>query len=880
MSLSNPAAATGYRPPGSQDCGACSGLQLQTPQAHTNRQGLSDLRYRVGDYASVRASLLTQLSSSQFPALAALKSRDSDDFTLALLDAFACSADVLSFYQERIANESFLRTATERVSLQEMAKLIGYTLRPGVAAETWLAFALETPPAPPPNLPPEPGNFVTGVPQVLSLASGLKVQSLAGPGEQAQTFETVEPLAEARPEWNALRPWLSEPITPQRYATETYIAGVRNNLKAGDALLLVGAEFASKPASNAWDLRFLDEVELQAAQDRTRLRWLRGLGSIAPPSNPAAAPSLYVLRRRSAVFGHNAPSWLAMPLSYRDNYPQGLVDGNRASEWPGFTLSPAGASHSGGHVDLESLAPEISKGSFAVLAKGSVNYAAEPAPPGSYLELYRVQSTAEVSRAEFGLSGKLSRLHLQGDSYASEFQDRVRETSVFAHSEPLQLAPYPVDTVVSGARIPVLLSAQGLLPGRRLLLRGQRVSDGITVSLQATLVALHRLDAERCELEISPALAEPLQRDSLVVWANVVLASQGETVAEVLGSGQGHLSHQRFELKQTPLCYRAADQELGAAAQLSLQVGELLWQERPSLFDAGPNEPVFALSIDEQGRRFAQFGDGIHGARLPSGVNNIRARYRKGLGAAGNVRADTLTQLLSRPLGLKSVSNPLAAQGGNDAEAAETARQNMPLATRTLGRVVSVQDYEDFARAFSGIAKAQARVMQLGPRRLIALTLAAPGGAAIGPASPVWQNLQAALLRSGDPLVQVQLLSAQLSTFRLALRVKVEADRVPAQVLAAVEAELRTRYAFEARELGQPVQQSELIQRVQALPGVQAVDLRLLYGGSQPLAQTLASKQERLLAAAMRVQGQVLLAAELLTLTAGPLDELSEMNPS
>ena len=64
--------------------------------------------------------------------LGRLKTRDDDDFTMGLLDAVACAADVLSFYQERIANESFLRTATERVSLQEMAKLIGYRLRPGL----------------------------------------------------------------------------------------------------------------------------------------------------------------------------------------------------------------------------------------------------------------------------------------------------------------------------------------------------------------------------------------------------------------------------------------------------------------------------------------------------------------------------------------------------------------------------------------------------------------------------------------------------------------------------------------------------------------------------------------------------------------------------
>lgn len=80
-----------------------------------------------------------------------------------------------------------------------MGKLVGYRLRPGVAAETWLAFALDTPPVPPSNLAPEPGNFVTGIPASLKLDVGTKVMSVPGPDEKPQTFELVETLAEARP---------------------------------------------------------------------------------------------------------------------------------------------------------------------------------------------------------------------------------------------------------------------------------------------------------------------------------------------------------------------------------------------------------------------------------------------------------------------------------------------------------------------------------------------------------------------------------------------------------------------------------------------------------------------------------------------------------
>ena len=122
--------------PGSECCGCCEGVEVDTPREITNRTGLSEIAYRIGEYAHFRDSLQARLTNAASPQLSALRTRGPDDFTIALIDAFACAADVLTFYQERIANESFLRTAVERVSLQEMGKLIGYRLRPGVAAET------------------------------------------------------------------------------------------------------------------------------------------------------------------------------------------------------------------------------------------------------------------------------------------------------------------------------------------------------------------------------------------------------------------------------------------------------------------------------------------------------------------------------------------------------------------------------------------------------------------------------------------------------------------------------------------------------------------------------------------------------------------------
>ncbi len=891
-------------PPGFEACGCCDGVLQATPQPGANRIGLGSITYRIGDQAQFKASLIAGLNTATLPALAGLHTREEADFTIGLIDAFACAADVLSFYQERLIQESYLRTATERVSMQELGRLIGYRLKPGVAAETLLAFALETPPTPPAALPPEPGNFVTGVPSVLQLDAGLKVQSVPGPGEKPQTFETVEAI-EARPAWNAMRPWLSEVQLPRRGDRQTFLAGVRTGLRAGDALLLVDDDFRVTATSDRWDFRLLDRVEPDVANDRTRVTWKRALGSITPHVDPARVPQAHALRKRAAAYGHNAPRWRSMSLDFRTDYVASVSASSdftsavvaraaAASEsllstavsispsptqadWPAFTLSPRGATTTGGYLDLDAVYSEVGSNSFVVLAKGDFNRPAEPAPAGTYVELYEVAGAAEVSRSEFALSGKVTRLQLRGENYAEQFQGSVRGTSAFVQSEQLPLAPYPVTTAVSGALIPVNAPATGLLPGRRLLVRGNRNSDGAAVVHTCTLQSVTAVDAARCALQVTPPLPAALRRDSVVVHANVALASHGESVTQILGGGNAALAFQSFELKQVPLTYRAAATESGARSELVLRVGDIQWTELPSLYARAPDDSVFRLDLDEQGRSLVRFGDGVNGARLPSGVNNVRATYRKGIGVDGNVAAESLTQASTRPLGLKSVANPLPASGGTDPEAPDAARLTMPLSVRTLGRAVSVLDYEDFARAFAGIAKAQATVLKLPAGPTVVVTVAGAAGVVLTPSNPVWQNLLAALQAGGDPHVALRLLAHQPSTFRIGLKVKCDPAYDSATVLVQVEAALRARYAFDRRELAEPVQQSDVIACVHTVAGVVAVDLDLLYGGTQPLSQTVPSRQLRLLASRMRVVGGVPRAAELLTLSPAPLDRLEVM---
>ena len=168
-------------------CGCCEGIEILTPLPIANRPGLSQLAYRIGTHASFLETMKARLSSSDYPELVGLTTRDTDDSSIALLDAWATVADVLTFYQERIANEGFLCTATERRSILELARLVGYKLRPGVASSVFLSYTIDE-----------------NTKEEVTIPAGNSVQSLPGPDELPQSFETSDAL-KARMGWNFLK---------------------------------------------------------------------------------------------------------------------------------------------------------------------------------------------------------------------------------------------------------------------------------------------------------------------------------------------------------------------------------------------------------------------------------------------------------------------------------------------------------------------------------------------------------------------------------------------------------------------------------------------------------------------------------------------------
>jgi predicted phage baseplate assembly protein len=878
------------------DCGCCDGLGPETPVRIENPPAQPEIAYRIGTHSRFKATMLAALSSTLRPPLGSLNTRENDDFSIGLIDAWATVGDVLTFYQERVANEAFLRTATERGSVLELARLIGYELRPGVAASAYLAFDLET---------------AAGAPRQTVIPAGTQVQSVPGADEKPQLYETsVETIT--RPEWNAIRPRLLQPQKVGKKTIVVTVAGVGLDIERGDMVLLVlGPNVRSlQTVLRVWEDEDARTTRLQilpgtpkpqkyvpaaagsiarvdpapvalndqtarqqvlerswiaadlAAQAAARQWDVAELTKIVEKQlaiEPGPPVELHRFRERAAVFGHNAPDWGSLPGSLRFGEWVKGSDGKQHFKSPAYPKTWEGrtvAADAGekGYLFLDSTHPKWTKGGWIALAS-----AAKTAPFG-------IKENVEVSLARFTINGKTSRLLLDSTQGLKTFT--IRGTTVHGDSERLNFAEVPIPNPVAGSRIELDGFYLGLERGRSAVVTGEPVGQAGVVAHEVVTLDAVTIEHGRTVVQLTQALKRAYVRTTVTINANVVLATHGETKEDVLGSGDATQPYQRFKLRQPPLTYVSAPTPSGGETTLRVYVDDVRWHEVPTLYGRGSRDRVYIARHESDAGTTIEFGDGHTGTRLPTGPENVVARYRKGIGLDGLVRADQLTLPLTRPLGVKTVTNPLPAEGADDPEPRDAARANAPTTVLTLDRVVSVQDYESFAQAFSGIAKALATPIWDPRGSFVLLTLAGPRGALIDPTGPLAGNLRKAIVGFGDVGVRFRIAAYRPVPFQLVANVKIDPDRLTDRVLAAVTRTLEQRFSFEARAFGQPVSQSEVESAIQGVEGVVAVDLDKLFRTDTPFPVL----SPRLFATVPASGDAPLLGAELLTLDRRRLD--------
>jgi hypothetical protein len=878
-----------------------------TPAAVANRPGLPAVQYRVGTYGTFFETMQAALSSADVPALAGLRTRAAGDFSLALVDAWSVALDVLTFYTERLANEAYLGTAVESRSVFELARLVGYRPAPGVSASAVLAFTLASAP---------------GAPAVVPLPAGIRVQSVPGPGQMPQVFETSSALT-ATVAGNAIPAATSVPWTLQGGDTSTWIAGTANNVKVGDALLFLSAPGGVPAVAGPASVVYVTAVTVDSGSGNTQIAWNTKLAA----GIAGAEVAMYVFRTKAALYGANAPKpgmFAATVLMNIPGAPSAPYSSN--SEWAWYFGDNA-------TVNLDSSVAGLSPTASGTKARADQAQWMVLTGP-KYTSFFQIQSASESNPGLYALSAKTTQLTLAsgtvlaGDMALSnylnwllyEFVQETRSTTAYVGSQLLTGANLPVtDWTLSGTYplsqgmlAPVsggaltLAGLQALSVNAPVAVNGKRVriaaaqglngtnggftpagangalaasagqaflvdafppvaDPGVSGNLlwnvltvtgaagllsvpaggfvlqpsvtadpatgEAVVLSDVTVNGATTALSLNAPLTRIYDATTVTLNANAVMATHGETVKEILGSGDGTNAALEFQLKQSPLTYVSAATGTGVQSTLQVRVNNLLWNEVDNFLNAGGSDRVYvtipnAPGPNSTGGPSVEFGDGVHGSRTPTGQSNIVATYRKGIGAAGNVAPGQLTQPLDRPQGLQSVTNPSIATGGADPATAASARMSAPLPTLTLGRVVSLEDYQNFALNFGGIALALASWTWFGTTKGIFLTVAGQGGTVLNANDAVVTNLVASLGNYGLPYVPVQVVSYAPALFEVAMQVKADTPTyVATDVVAQVWQGLAAAFAFGQVAPGQTVAASQVIELAQAVPGVLGVNL-------------------------------------------------------
>ena len=293
-------------------------------------------------------------------------------------------------------------------------------------------------------------------------------------------------------------------------------------------------------------------------------------------------------------------------------------------------------------------------------------------------------------------------------------------------------------------------------------------------------------------------------------------------------------SFRRFTLRQPPLTYVSASQRrAGGIDARSAGQRSASGRKRRRFTGARQRPRLHQRGATMTARPTVQFGDGMTGARLPSGQNNIRAKYRKGIGVEGLVKAGQLSMLLSRPLGVKGVTNPLAAE-----------RRARPRTNRRRARQRAA------ARAHPGtgrVAAATTKTLRAPSAASPKLWRAGSGTVAsrgcLGDGGGAGRQ-RAILPRQRDLRQSAQSDARRRRSVRRPARQDLSSGLFPLRrqgqdrclpieigaVLAAVEQALRDgNFLSLRRDFGQPVTLSEVIAAMQAVAGVIAVDVDKLY---------------------------------------------------
>ena len=771
------------------------------PRVIFNPPGRDTLAYRVGDYATFRHALLrarageTELSrTDRSKVVQVWRPGGHGDLAVQMIEWWAYLADVLTFYNERVASQAYLRTAELPESVSRLIRLLGYRPRPGIGATGVLAA-------------------LASGPKAFTLPKGFQIQSKPGPGRKPQVFEleaetkvgslvTGPPTAPqgelaAEPTHN---PALAT-VGADGVANSVLLQGASSAVKSGDTVLLApnGPGFPVSVFALA-DVATVTHEKNPRGQAITRITF--------NPANDLSAID-DVTKFRLLRSGQSAQLWQYVP---NDNVIDSVVI-------------------KGNQVHLNAIARGIKEGSYILFTAPGISSKMELVTLASSSELIwyaNPDTKSDPSQGPADPAKKLSipiphtYLTLSESLQKIVPSDRLNVLVRYNWQEVgkivAPLAPTFDKAAASNGSTPPTVTLQpsaGVsvpkVPADTRVLIEDANGDGATAALDTS---------SNLQLDNPvPVLTPPLR-----VLFNLLPVSRGKTVAnEILGNGNAALAGQDFVLQNAPVTYLQSPESTSGdnySSTVRVWVNNLEWSEVRSFYGQPADGQIFVTREDEQGRTHVLFGDGEHGARLPTGANNVVATYRYGSGAEAP-DAGSLTVVLQPQPGLKAIRNPVQVGGGSDPDPPKKIRKLAPRSVLTFNRAVSADDYETIAAQAPEVVRARATFAfdAIEQRPRIRIWVGDDAGAVKAAAD--------AIAATADPNRQPRIDLATKIVMTMTLTLLVDPRRQPDTVKAAVHDALLDPdsglLGVNVVGIGQAFYDSQIYAACLAVPGVRAV---------------------------------------------------------
>lgn len=528
------------------DSPICPCDEFQFPLPINNLPGLKSVDYRVGDFVSFRQSLLMSLDGEK--ELSNWRPGASEDLAVQMVEWWAYLADILTFYNWRSANNSYLLTADQDEAVNGLIRLLGYRPRPGIGATGNVAAIV--------------GGF-----QPVNVPKGFQIQSKPKDGGEPQMFE-VDAKATIDPPVDFTT--VAQSSGKLADGKSLFLEGVIDSLRQDDQLLLVHRDW---PATTTFKSLTVSSTSLERdalGNPYTEVTFDQNLSL----SSADAADYKLVKSLQSIQVWHFGDSstppqnevvhliQLARTVRVKD---QLLL------EIDGFVAEL---------IEVASISDAV----WYLNAPDS-NIPADPRTddtPSIALIHSRIEFTSTVPKG-WTDTGAVSFDWREVGTLVAKPESEVSGGSVDLESVS---GEFPT---VSNA-IVVIEDAEG---------NGAQGIGNVSSGPSST-ISITDLDSSSETLKLP-----------LTVHIGSLDVSRGETVSnEVLGSGDAGQKNQEFVLKKSPVTYLAGRSISGDGYASTVQawIEGVQWQEVPTLYGQADDAEVFVTFEDDDGMTHVRFG--------------------------------------------------------------------------------------------------------------------------------------------------------------------------------------------------------------------------------------------------------------------------------